>query len=391
MMENTKKRVVVLGATGSIGDSTLDILARNSERFEVFAVSAHKNHQKLAEICERFAPRFAVVTDETAFKNMDSNGQTQCLYGMDELNALCEHPEVDMVVAGIVGSAGMQPVIATVQAGKTLLLANKEALVVAGELVMKEAKKSGAKIIPLDSEHNAIYQCLPENYVTGETPKSLEKLILTASGGPFWNLDEQKFHNITPEQACNHPKWDMGRKISVDSATLMNKGLEVIEAHWLFNLPSSQIDVHVHPQSIVHSLVCYNDGSVIAQLGEPDMRIPISYGLGLDSRIPSGAKMLDLLESQRLEFYRPDTDKFPSLKLAREAIDQGGTAMAVLNFANEVSVESFLNHQIGFVDIAKVNDLVMNHFAPENADSVTQLMELDVAVRSYTKEVIAKL
>jgi 1-deoxy-D-xylulose-5-phosphate reductoisomerase len=331
-------------------------------------------------------PSYALLSNSEKYeelKQLFKNENLNCIIvsGLTEISSICQMQEVDMVVAGIVGSAGMEPVIASVTAGKDLLLANKEAIIVAGELVMKAAALNGANIIPLDSEHNAIYQCLPSNYKTGQTPENIEKIILTASGGPFWNVDASEFPSITPQQACAHPNWDMGRKISVDSATLMNKGLEVIEAHWLFNLASQKIDVHVHPQSIIHSMVCYKDGSVLAQLGEPDMRIPIAYGLGLRERISSGANLLDLLKIGKLEFYPPDFDKFPCLNLAKQAIECGGTASLILNAANEVAVEAFLNNIIQFNQIALINKKILESTKIDKVENIQQLMELDYLIR----------
>jgi 1-deoxy-D-xylulose-5-phosphate reductoisomerase len=387
---NKIKNLVVLGATGSIGDSTLDIVARNPERFNIYAISGHSNIKKLASLCERFKPKYVIVSNPLLSKELSSliKQDTKVLVGESELINICQDASVDMVVAGIVGSAGMRPVLATVTAGKDLLLANKEALVLAGELVMRAAQENNANIIPLDSEHNAIYQCLTDDYQVGSTPDNLDKIILTASGGPFWNRDQNTFKDITPEQACAHPNWDMGRKISVDSATMMNKGLEIVEAHWLFNLDESMIDVHVHPQSIIHSMVCYQDGSVLAQMGEPDMRIPIAYGLGLRDRINSGANVIDLLAAQKLDFYPPNNEKFPCLALARESIKTGGTAMAILNAVNEVSVDAFLNQRISFTAIADLNRDIMQQVNIEKVENVEQLMALDEEVRSIARQKI---
>lgn len=395
MAHNIAKNVVILGATGSIGDSTLDIVARHPDKFRVFAVSGHSNIDKLVSICKTFQPEYVVISQPDLYGKLlesikDTKLRTKVLAGEEDLIAICQLPEVDMVVAAIVGSAGMRPVLQTVKAGKDLLLANKEALVVAGRLVMDAARENHSRIIPLDSEHNAIYQCLPEDYQVGYTPENVEKIILTASGGPFWNRDISSFNSITPSQACAHPNWDMGKKISVDSATLMNKGLEVIEAHWLFNMHVENIDVHVHPQSIIHSLVCYYDGSLLAQLGEPDMRIPISYGLGLRKRMVSGAKLTDLLQQAKLEFFPPDYIKFPNLRLAKQAIETGGTAMAILNIANEVSVDAFLNESISFNDIARINESVMEQMKIESVTSVGQLIELETEIREIAKNMISK-
>lgn len=385
------KNLVILGATGSIGDSTLDIVVKHPDRFNVYAISGHSNTQKLSKLARLFKPKYVIVTDVSLYACLQSklsDLDTIVLAGEDELINICQLSEVDMVVAGIVGSAGMSPVLATVQAGKDLLLANKEAIVVAGDLVMQAAVENGANIIPLDSEHNAILQCLPNDYKVGNTPKDIEKIILTASGGPFWNRQADTLLGITPEQACAHPNWDMGRKISVDSATLMNKGLEIIEAHWLFKLELNEIDVHVHPQSIIHSMVCYKDGSVLAQLGEPDMRIPIAYGLGLRERISSGANLIDLLTSKNLQFFPPDYQKFPCLQLARDAISQGGTAMAILNFANEITVAAFLNKQIPFTAIAQINEQIMNKAIIAEVENVQQLQQLDRDIRSQTSYMV---
>ena len=393
MSSSMVKNLVILGATGSIGDSTLDIVARHPGKFNVYALTGHSNLEKLIKLAHQFKPKYVVISDVVLYpklKSLLNDIDTTVLAGEDEMINICQLPEVDMVVAGIVGSAGMNPVLATVEAGKDLLLANKEALVVAGDLVMQAAIKNGANIVPLDSEHNAIYQCLPSDYKVGNTPKDIEKIILTASGGPFWNRLSERFKEITPEQACAHPNWDMGRKISVDSATLMNKGLEIIEAHWLFNLELNKIDVHVHPQSIIHSMVCYKDGSVLAQLGEPDMRIPIAYGLGLRERISSGADLIDLLNNQDLQFFPPDYQKFPCLQLARDAVEKGGTAMAILNFANEVTVEAFLNKQIPFTAIAYINEQIMTKAIIAEVENVQQLQFLDKETRIQTSQMVKK-
>jgi len=393
MNNNKCKNVVVLGATGSIGDSTLDIISRHPDKFNVFAITGHSNINKLALIANKYKPNFVVISDITQYKALQvliDGSDTIVLAGKQELVNICQLSDVDIVVAGIVGSAGMEPVLASVNAGKDLLLANKEALVVAGDLVMQAAKDNQSNIIPLDSEHNAIFQCLPDNYKVGSTPKDIKKIILTASGGPFWNTNQSLFESITPEQACAHPNWDMGRKISIDSATLMNKGLEVIEAHWLFSLAVDKIDVHVHPQSIIHSMVCYNDGSVLAQLGEPDMRIPIAYGLGMRERISSGANLIDLLQNNELQFYPPNFEKFPCLKLAKDSIELGGTAMAILNFANEISVDAFLTKQIPFNGIAEINHQIMTNASIEKVGSVTQLLQLDAEIRAKARQLVKK-
>lgn len=390
MSKNQIKNLVILGATGSIGDSALDIVTRNPDRFNLYAISGHSNIKKLARLCERFNPKYVIISNPLLYKDLCAliKVGTKVLAGESELIKICQDSAVDMVVAGIVGSAGMQPVLATVKAGKDLLLANKEALVLAGELVMQAAKQNNANIIPLDSEHNAIYQCLRDDYQVGSTPSNIDKIILTASGGPFWNRDQKTFKDITPDQACAHPNWDMGKKISIDSATMMNKGLEIVEAHWLFNLSEDMIDVHVHPQSIIHSMVCYQDGSVLAQMGEADMRIPIAYGLGLRDRINSGANVVDLLTAKKLDFYPPNNKKFPCLALARESIKMGGTAMAILNAVNEVSVDAFLNQRILFTTIADINRDIMQQANIEKVENVDQLIALDAEIRCLAKQKI---
>ena len=385
------KNLAVLGATGSIGDSTLAIIRKHPDQFRVFALSGHRNADKLIGLAKEFKPQVVCVTDETTYpvvKAALSGLQTDVVSGQSALEQLVTATEVDMVVAGIVGNAGMASVLAAVKAGKTLLLANKESIVSAGELVMPLAQSTGARIIPLDSEHNAIYQCLGAAYQTGIRPVGVASITLTASGGPFWNKPAADFKHITPEQAVAHPRWDMGAKISVDSATLMNKGLEVIEAHWLFAMPVEDIGVLVHPQSIIHSLVNYRDGSVLAQLGNPDMQIPISYGLGLGERITNDADFLDLLSIGQLQFVTADVDKFPCLQLARQAISLGGTAAAILNAANEVTVAAFLAHRIGFQQIPEFNDKILNVVASEPVESMAQLTELDQRVRQLTEQLI---
>ena len=395
-------QVAILGATGSIGDNTLDVLARHGGAFQVALLTGHKNLPKLAKLAEQWQPQHVATSDPGSLSTLREGMQglaspTPAVHaGMAAISALCASDAIDVVVAGMVGSAGVEPVLAAAAAGKTILLANKESLVMAGDIVMRTARASGARIIPLDSEHNAIYQCLPDDYLCGNTPQSVHKLILTASGGPFWDRPAETFSNITPEQACNHPKWRMGAKISVDSATLMNKGLELIEAHWLFNLPATQLDVHVHPQSLVHSLVVYEDGSLLAQLGEPDMRIPIAYGLGQclaatekrPPRLPSGAKTLDLLSHGTLAFYPPDDDKFPSLKLARQAIEAGGILAAALNASNEETVQAFLDHRISFPAIARINARVMEKIHNQPVESFEHLQQVDVEVRAMTQNEI---
>ena len=385
------KNLAVLGATGSIGDSTLNVIRKHPDKFNVTALSAHSNVDKIIQLAHEFEPKHVVITDETAVQKVAqglADLKTHVYGGTNDLNSVVSDTQVDLVVAGIVGNAGMESVLAAVEAGKTLLLANKESLVVAGELVMPLAKKTKATIIPLDSEHNAIFQCLGTGYETGVRPDGVNGITLTASGGPFWQTDAKHFKSITPSQAVAHPKWNMGAKISVDSATLMNKGLEVIEAHWLFNIASEDIKVLVHPQSIIHSMVNFLDGSVLAQMGSPDMQIPISHGLGLGQRLGNDADFLDLLQQQQLTFYQADSHKFKCLQLARDALLLGGTAAAILNAANEISVASFLKGLIRFDQIAQINDRMMNAIESANVESVAQLKDLDHEVRIKTEAAI---
>ncbi|WP_154222162.1 1-deoxy-D-xylulose-5-phosphate reductoisomerase [Marinicella rhabdoformis] len=385
------KQVALLGATGSIGDSTCAILRKHPDQFNLFALSAHSNWKKALQLITEFKPQHVVITDEQSYLLLKSelNDINVSIHsGSDALDELVKMTEIDLVVAAIVGSAGMSSVLAATEAGKTLLLANKESVVAAGALLMPLSLKTGAHIIPLDSEHNALYQCLPQNYQTGITPERVSHLTLTASGGPFWSKPLSEFQHITPAQAVAHPQWDMGAKISVDSATLMNKGLEVIEAHWLFNMPEHHIEVVVHPQSTIHSLVHYIDGSVLAQLGTPDMQIPISYGLGLRDRLANDGDFLDLIALSRLDFLAPDDEKFPCLTLAREAIKKGGTAPAVLNAANEISVAEFLKGNIKFMDIANINAFIMNRFDFDDVESLAQLSSTDHEVRLLTQQFI---
>lgn len=388
------KQLAILGATGSIGDSTLAVIRKHPDKFNIHSLSAHSNAEKIISLCQEFLPKYVVITDEVCYQTVKpvlNVTNTEVIFGSSGLAQVVQDSTVDMVVAGIVGNAGMDSVLAAVQAGKILLLANKEAIVAAGELVMQAAADNEAKIIPLDSEHNAIFQCLGGSYQVGSKPNFVKSITLTASGGPFWQTNQAEFKNITPAQAVAHPKWDMGAKISVDSATLMNKGLEIIEAHWLFNMPNDQINVVVHPQSIIHSLVNFIDGSVLAQMGNPDMRIPISFGLGLGQRLNNDADFLDLIGLGELNFVAADCEKFKCLYLAREAIRMGGTAAAVLNAANEVSVAAFLAKQIRFDQIAEFNDRMLAQCDIETVESIEQLQHLDQMVRKKTTSLINQL
>jgi 1-deoxy-D-xylulose-5-phosphate reductoisomerase len=371
------RKISVLGSTGSIGLSTLDVVSRHPDRFAVHALAAARSVDRLAEQCVRFRPARAVLADQTAAADLrerlrQADCPTEILSGPDALSAVAADPEVDVVMAAIVGAAGLPSALAAARAGKVILLANKESLVMAGPVFLAAARAGGATVLPIDSEHNAVFQCLPQ--VAGSDRGGVRRILLTASGGPFRRATIEQMDHATPEQAVAHPKWSMGRKISVDSATMMNKGLEVIEAHYLFGLPSSAIDVVVHPQSVVHSMVEYVDGSVLAQLGHPDMRTPIAHAMGFPERIASGVASLDLTRAGSLEFEPPDPERFPCLRLAREALDEGGAAPCVLNAANEMAVQAFLDGLIGFTSIARINEQVLGRLgrigAPADLDAV---------------------
>jgi 1-deoxy-D-xylulose-5-phosphate reductoisomerase len=356
--------VTVLGSTGSIGENTLDVLARHPERFRVVALAANKNAAKLAQQVIQWRPDYAVLADESALAELReriarAGVSTRVLGGESGLLEIATLPDAQYVMAAIVGAAGLRSTFAAAKAGKRLLIANKESLVMAGPLLIEAARAAGAMLLPVDSEHSAIFQCLPANTRAGETPKGVRRVVLTASGGPFLDWPIEKLAACTPEQACAHPNWVMGRKISVDSATLMNKGLELIEAALLFGLDPAQVDVVVHRQSIVHSLVEYVDGSVLAQLGSPDMRTPIAYALAWPDRLASGVEFLDLIRAGRLEFCAPDVDRFRCLALAQAAARVGGLSPAILNAANEVAVQAFLDRQLNFLDIARVCEAVL--------------------------------
>lgn len=345
------KGITILGASGSIGVSTLDVLARHPERFHVYALTANSNVEKLFEQCQQFQPRYAVMVDPLAASLLEQRlqavgSEVVVLAGAEALDAVASSPDTDYVMAAIVGAAGLVPTLAAARAGKRVMLANKEALVMSGQLFIDAVREHGAELLPIDSEHNAVFQCLPTDGKNG-----VEKILLTASGGPFRTWSARDLQAITPEQAVAHPNWSMGQKISVDSATLMNKGLEVIEACWLFGLPAERVEVVVHPQSTIHSMVSYNDGSVLAQLGNPDMRTPIAYALGWPERLASGVAPLDLFATARLDFEQPDRERFPCLQLAYDAHERGGYATIALNAANEVAVKVFLGREIGFTDI----------------------------------------
>ncbi|OMG64462.1 1-deoxy-D-xylulose-5-phosphate reductoisomerase [Stutzerimonas balearica] len=382
----TTLKVTVLGATGSIGLSTLDVIARHPDRYSVFALTAFSRVAELKALCLRHRPRFAVLADEAQARVLQADLHaaglaTRVLVGCGGLCEVAAHPEVDVVMAAIVGAVGLRPTLSAVQSGKRVLLANKEALVMSGALFMQALQQSEAVLLPIDSEHNAIFQCLPTDYSRGMAAAGVRRILLTASGGPFRKMPAEALVDVTPEQACAHPNWSMGRKISVDSASMMNKGLELIEACWLFNARPSQVEVVVHPQSVIHSMVDYVDGSVLAQLGNPDMRTPIAHALAWPERIDSGVSALDLLRIGQLEFQAPDDARFPCLRLAREAAEAGGTAPAMLNAANEVAVEAFLGRRIRFTEIASIIADVLEQEAVGAAGCLDDVLMADQQAR----------
>ena len=389
------KNVTILGSTGTIGLQTLDVIVRHNNDYKVFALSANTNVEKLFEQCVQYKPKYAVMLSEKAALKLQGmlksyNSKTQVISGMSGLKQISADPEVHIVMAAIVGAAGLKPAMAAALAGKRILLANKETLVMAGSLFMQAVVDGGATLLPIDSEHNAIFQVMPPRQSPNLTDNQLDKLgiaqiILTASGGPFRQYTQAQLESVTPELALKHPNWVMGSKITIDSATLMNKGLEVIEAHWLFNAAPSQISVVVHPQSIIHSMVEYVDGSVLAQMGNPDMRTPIAYALAYPNRIASGVARLNLIEIAKLEFEAPDIKRFPCLKLAYDALANGGTASAILNAANEVAVAAFLNKQISFLNIAHLIANTLDAISAQAVSSLEQLIEIDVQARVYAQ------
>jgi 1-deoxy-D-xylulose-5-phosphate reductoisomerase len=387
-------RIAVLGSTGSIGVSTLDVLSRHPERFAVEVLAAANNHERLLEQCLRHRPRLAVLQAEEAAGRLEAGlraagAATEVRCGPEALQDCAAASGVDAVMAAIVGAAGLPSTLAAARAGKRVLLANKESLVVAGPLLIEAARAGGASLIPIDSEHNAIFQCLPAGIDTGRPARGVRRVLLTASGGPFLRTPAEALSRVTPEQACAHPRWSMGRKISVDSATLMNKGLELIEACLLFGMEPAQVEVVVHPQSIVHSLVEYVDGSILAQLGNPDMRTPIAHALGWPDRIASGVESLDLVAAARLDFEAPDLARFPALGLARAAAEAGGTAPAVLNAANEVAVAAFLAGRLGFPGIPRVVDAVLGEHRAGPAGTLAAVLEADRWARELAESKLA--
>ncbi len=387
------QRITILGATGSIGASTLDVVARHPDRYSVYGLTAHHRVAELAAQCEQFQPEVAVVGSSKAAmqlrKLLDQKGlKTEVEYGETALCKVAEDVACDVVMAAIVGAAGLAPTLAAAKAGKKVLLANKEALVMSGRLFMKTVSESGATLLPIDSEHNAIFQCLPQPYRRSPSDHGIAKVLLTASGGPFLNRAVETLETVTPEEAVAHPNWVMGRKISVDSATMMNKGLEVIEAHWLFGAEANQIDVVIHPQSVIHSMVSYVDGSVLAQLGNPDMRTPIAHALAYPDRIVSGVNPVNLAQIGQLAFQQPDFQRFPCLRLAYDALLAGGTAPAILNAANEVAVQAFLDGRIGFRAIDRLIAQVMETLPHGEITDIGALLEQDRRAREAAETFI---
>ncbi len=388
--------VTVLGSTGSIGISTLDVIARHPNRYRAVALTANRDLEGLYRQCQQFRPDYAVMADLDAAQKLeqrirDAALPTTVLAGVDGLETVARLPEVDQVMAAIVGAAGLLPVLAAVRAGKRILLANKEALVVSGRLFMDEVERHGAEVLPIDSEHNAVFQCMPAGFQQGLEQVGVRRILLTASGGPFRQTPVEALEQVTPAQACAHPNWDMGRKISVDSATMMNKGLEVIEACWLFHTRPQQVDVVLHPQSVIHSLVEYLDGSVLAQLGNPDMRTPIAHAMAWPQRIESGVESLDLLQVAHLDFAPPSLQRFPCLGLAYEAIEAGGSAPAVLNAANEVAVAAFLEQGLRFTAIPEVIRRTLEVTPRPDGEDLTTLLEIDAEARVRAERITRQL
>lgn len=392
--------VCILGVTGSIGQSTLKILSQHPDKYSVFAISAHSRISELVEICKQFRPKVVVVPEQkivdlkTLFAQQNIH-DIDILVGQDGLVDIASHADVDVVMAAIVGAAGLLPTLAAVKAGKRVLLANKEALVMSGEIMMQAARDHQALLLPVDSEHNAIFQSLPHNYLqvdrTGQPQLGVSRILLTASGGPFLNHSLEQLEHVTPQQACKHPNWSMGQKISVDSATLMNKGLELIEACHLFSISEHFVTVVVHPQSIIHSMVQYVDGSTLAQMGNPDMCTPIAHALAWPERLQTSVPALDLFEYSQLNFQAPDTQKFPALDLARQAMRAGGLAPTILNAANEIAVEAFLKERIGFTNIPQVVEHTLQVLDNAGAESIECILDKDKVARSVAQQYISSI
>lgn len=389
------RTISILGSTGTIGVNTLDVIERHPDRFRVGGLAAHRDVETLFEQCVKHRPRVVALFDADAASVLQKRvreAQMPCevLAGAQGLAAVASLPEVEAVMAGIVGAAGLEPTLAAARAGKRVLLANKEALVMAGELFMQTVREARAQLLPIDSEHNAVFQALPRTFDGSLEGAGVRRILLTASGGPFRNLSAAAMRNVTPEEACRHPNWRMGRKISVDSATMMNKGLEVIEAHYLFNAPSERIEIVIHPQSIIHSLVEYVDGSFIAQLGHPDMRTPIAYALGFPERIEAGTPEFKLSSIGQLSFEAPDITRFPCIRLAYEALDQGGSAPIVLNAANEVAVDRFLAGALRFDGIAAVIEQTLAVAPRADVGSLSDAVTIDAEARTLAQGIITR-
>ena len=390
------KGVTILGSTGTIGVNTLDVLSRHANDYHVVALTANTGIERLYQQCIEYRPQYAAMVDENSAtqlaEKLKKNGcDTIVLNGIEGLEFVASHEQVDYVMAAIVGAAGLLPALAAARAGKRILLANKEALVMSGAIFMDEVRNHHAELLPIDSEHNAIFQCMPNDFARGLEHTGVNKILLTASGGPFRTTPIDQLNTVTPEQAIAHPNWVMGRKILVDSATMMNKGLEVIEACWLFDTSADKIQVVIHPQSVIHSMVSYNDGSVLAQMGNPDMRTPIAHALGWPKRIESGVEPLDIFEVARLEFEQPDYQRFPCLKMAYQSLDIGGTATTVLNAANEIAVDAFLNKQLGFSRIATVIEKTLENITMQAADSLATVLSADAIARQTATDFVRRL
>ncbi|MCW9047888.1 MAG: 1-deoxy-D-xylulose-5-phosphate reductoisomerase [Gammaproteobacteria bacterium] len=392
----SKQGVCILGSTGTIGVNTLDVIDRHPEKYKVVALTANQADEKLFQQCIKFKPQYAVLVNEDAAQRLETKLQaadvnTEVLSGTESLERVAGLQAVDQVMAAIVGAAGLLPTIAAARAGKRILLANKEALVMSGDLFINEVTRHNAELLPIDSEHNAIFQCMPANFESGLEKQGVNKILLTASGGPFRTRDINTLHKVTPEEAVAHPNWVMGQKISVDSATMMNKGLEVIEACWLFNTQPSMVQVVLHTQSIIHSMVSYTDGSVLAQMGNPDMRTPIAHAMAWPERMLSGVEPLDIFEVARLDFEKPDFERFPCLAMAYEALNEGGTSTTILNAANEIAVDAFLNKKLSFTNISKVIEKTLENTTKVEADSLQTILQADSDARHVSSDWVNKL
>ena len=393
---SAKKGITILGSTGTIGVNTLDVIERHADDYKIIALTANTGVDRLFEQCMQYKPEYAGLVDESSATQLakrlkDAGSDTEVMQGVEGLETLASLPETDYVMAAIVGAAGLMPTLAAARAGKRVLLANKEALVMSGQIFMDEINNNDAELMPIDSEHNAIFQCMPQDGHHDFRHSGVEQILLTASGGPFRTTPLDRLSQVTPRQAVAHPTWTMGQKISVDSATMMNKGLEVIEACWLFNTGHEHIQVVIHPQSVIHSMVRYNDGSVLAQMGNPDMRTPIAHALGWPRRIESGVEPLDIFEVAKLEFEEPDFARFPCLRMAYESLKIGGTATTILNAANEIAVEAFLNEKLAFINIARVIEKTLENISVMAADSLDVILQADNKARDIARQQVGQL